>query len=502
MSKSIIELSAIEIRDSFLAGEHTATEIIEAFINRINDFGNSDKCLNAFNRTTFDLARKLAKELDERKSAGEDLSTLKLAAVPIGIKDLINLEGYETTASSEMLKGHKSVYNATITEKVLAAGAIPLGKINLDQFAMGSSNETSANGPVKNPWDYSKVPGGSSGGSAAAVAANLCPLTFGTDTGGSIRQPAAFCGITGMKPTYGLVSRYGIIAFASSLDQAGPMTRDVKDNALLMEVMSGHDPKDSTSIKEHEVENYLEYLENNYLKSKNLNGLKIGIAKEFSPDSLNSEVKSKLEMTIEKLKELGAEIVEISLEKIKYGLAVYYIIAPAEASSNLSRYDGVRFGHRNSEAEDLSDLYLKSRAKFGDEVKRRIMLGTYALSSGYYDAYYLKAQQVRKLIFDDFMKAFSECDLILTPTCPHAAFEFGGKSDPLEMYLSDIMTVPVNLAGLPAISLNAGFDQDNMPIGMQLIGPALSEAKIYNAALALEETLAVNDKQKELALSL
>lgn len=475
--------SAIELNKIFLNREASAEEITSAFIGRIE---NLDKEINAFISidTTDALAR--AKKLDQKLAKGEQLG--KLAGVPIGIKDLINYEGTETTAGSKILVGHKSVYNATITDKVIAAGAIPLGKLNLDEFAMGSSNETSAFGNCKNPWNLNCVPGGSSGGSAAAVAAQMLPLAFGTDTGGSIRQPASYCGITGLKPTYGKVSRYGIVAFASSLDQAGPMTRGVEDNALLLEAMSGHDPKDSTSL-DIPVPNYLAAINQGFKQSQSLKGLRIGIAPEFFTESLNPEVKASVDSAIKHYQTLGADIVDISLNKIKYGLPTYYIIAPSEASSNLARYDGVRFGYRDSEAKSLSELYPNSRSSFGAEVKRRIMLGVYALSSGYYDAYYKKAQQVRRLIADDFNTAFSKCDLILSPTAPATAFEFGSKSaDPLEMYLSDIMTVTVNLAGLPGISIPCGFDSKGLPIGLQLIAPALAEEKLYNASYAFEST--------------
>ena len=473
--------SAIELNKIFLSKEASALEITQSFLQRIERL---DKEINAFISINGELASLRAKELDRDLAQGKALG--KLAGVPIGIKDLINYTGTETTAASRMLVGYKSTFNATITNKILEAGAIPLGKLNLDEFAMGSSNESSAFGNCRNPWDLKRVPGGSSGGSAAAIAAQMLPLAFGTDTGGSIRQPAAYCGITGLKPTYGRVSRYGIVAFASSLDQAGPMSRGVEDNALLLEVMAGHDALDSTSL-DIPVPNYSEAINQGFKKTGNLKGLKIGIADEFFVPELNNEVKTAVEAAIKKYQELGAEIVKISLNKIKYGLPTYYIIAPAEASSNLARYDGVRYGYRDSSSTNLTDLYLGSRNNFGPEVKRRIMLGVYALSSGYYDAYYKKAQQVRKLIADDFDTAFKSCDLILSPTAPATAFKFGSKSsDPLEMYLEDIMTVTINLAGLPAISINCGYDSCGMPIGMQLIAPALEEAKIYNAAYAFE----------------
>lgn len=480
---AIIDKTALELNSLFLNKQASAEEITSAFLKQIASY---DKVINAFISVNGEQALKRAKELDTKLAKGEKLG--KLAGVPVGIKDLINLEGTETTAGSKILSGYKSSFNATITDKIIAAGAIPLGKLNLDEFAMGSSNETSAYGKCKNPWNLNKVPGGSSGGSAAAIAAKMIPLAFGTDTGGSIRQPAAYCGITGLKPTYGRVSRYGIVAFASSLDQAGPMSQDVESNALLLEAMSGHDLKDSTSINT-EVPNYLTAIEQGFKSTQNLKGLKIGIAQDFFVPQLNSEVRAAVEAAIKKYQELGAEIVEIKLNKIKYGLPTYYIIAPSEASSNLSRYDGVRYGYRDQEATSLSKLYPNSRAAFGDEVKRRIMLGVYALSSGYYDAYYKKAQQARALIAQDFNTAFAKCDLILSPTAPATAFDIGSKnSDPLEMYLEDIMTVTVNLAGLPGISINCGYDSNLMPIGLQLIAPALEEARIYNAAYAFQST--------------
>jgi aspartyl-tRNA(Asn)/glutamyl-tRNA(Gln) amidotransferase subunit A len=483
----LTQKTGLELNKIFLSKEVSAQEITRAFLDRIE---KHDKTINAFISIDGEKALERAEDLDTKLAKGEPLG--KLAGIPIGIKDLINYEGTETTAASKILSGHRSVYNATITQRIINAGAIPLGKLNMDEFAMGSSNETSAYGVCRNPWKLDCVPGGSSGGSAAAVAARMLPMSFGTDTGGSIRQPAAYCGIVGMKPTYGRVSRYGIIAFASSLDQAGPMTRNVEDNAALLTAMAGHDPKDSTSLN-LEVPDYLHSLENGFKKTNSLKGLKIGIAQDFFMDRLNPEVRSAVEAAIEHYKKLGAEIVDISFNKLKYGLPTYYIIAPSEASSNLARYDGVRYGTRDKEAETLLDLYLGSRENFGAEVKRRIMLGVYALSSGYYDAYYKKAQQVRRLISEDFEKAFQACDLILTPTAPATAFEFGSKSnDPIEMYLEDIMTVTVNLAGLPGISINCGYDSRGLPIGMQLIAPALQEERIYNAAYAFESTTDFN----------
>lgn len=487
----LTDKTAVELNKTFLNKEASAVEITQAFLDRINKY---DKEINSFISVTDELALKQAKELDQRLANGESAKDLgTLAGVPIGIKDIINVTGTETTAASKMLKDYISSYNATITDKVLSAGAIPIGKANCDEFAMGSSNENSAYGNVKNPWNPKMIPGGSSGGSAALVAAKFAPISFGTDTGGSIRQPASCTGIVGMKPTYGRVSRFGLVAFASSLDQAGPFANNVQDSALLLEAMAGYDKKDSTSI-DTPVPNYIEEINNgSFAKSQNLKGLKIGIAPEFFAEGLDEEVNQAVQKAIAKFKELGAEIVDIKLEKIKYGLPCYYIIAPSEASSNLARYDGVRFGHRDMDADNLMDLYLKSRANFGDEVKRRIMLGVYALSSGYYDAYYKKAQQVRRLISEDFAKAYESCDLILSPTAPTTAFEIGAKSDdPLEMYMSDIMTVPINLTGCPGISINCGFDSKGLPIGLQLTAPALEESKIFNAAYAFEASTEFN----------
>ena len=485
----LTQKSALELKKLFAEKEASAQEITSEFLRKAQSL---NKELNAFISFNEEESLNYAKNLDEKNSKGEDCGIL--SAVPIGIKDLINQVNTETTAASKMLSGYKSTFNATITQKVIDAGSIPLGKVNLDEFAMGSSNEKSAFGNCKNPWDLEKVPGGSSGGSACAVAAGMTPIAFGTDTGGSIRQPASYCGIVGVKPTYGRVSRYGIVAFASSLDQAGPMAQNVEDAALLLEAMSGHDERDSTSLKV-EVPSYTKYIEENFKAKQDLKGLKIGIAQDFFVEGLSSDVNDAVQNAIEHYKSLGAEIGKVEFDKLKYGLPTYYIIAPSEASSNLSRYDGVRYGLRDQEAQNLSDLYFKSRTGFGDEVKRRIMLGVYALSSGYYDAYYKKAQQVRRLIADDFTTAFESCDLLLTPTAPATAFKFGEKSgDPISMYLEDIMTVTVNLAGLPGLSMNCGFDSNNMPIGMQLIAPALQEERLLNAAYGFEATTDFNKR--------
>ena len=392
------------------------------------------------------------------------------------------MKGTKTTCSSKMLENFVSPYDATVIEKLKDENIISLGKLNMDEFAMGSSTESSYFKKTKNPWNLNKVPGGSSGGSAAAVAANMVPWALGSDTGGSIRQPASLCGVVGLKPTYGLVSRYGLVAFASSLDQIGPITKDVRDSAMLLSLIAGHDEKDTTS-EEIEKKDYTKALKND------VKGLKIGVPKEFFGEGINEEVKKELTKAIETYKELGAEVEEFSLDVAKYALATYYIIACAEASSNLGRFDGIRYGYRTPEYSNLKEIYKKSRSEgFGPEVKRRIILGTYVLSSGYYDAYYKKAQQVRTLVSNEFSKAFEKYDVILTPTSPVTAFNIGEKSNnPLEMYLADICTVSINIAGVPAISIPCGVDSEGMPVGMQLIGNKFEEEKILNAAYTFEQ---------------
>ena len=411
-------------------------------------------------------------------------STKMLKGVPIGIKDNICTKGERTTCASKMLENFIAPYDATVMEKINSENMINLGKLNMDEFAMGGSTEYSAFHVTKNPWNLNKVPGGSSGGVAAAVAAGMVPWALGSDTGGSIRQPASFCGVVGMKPTYGLVSRYGLVAFASSLDQIGPITKDVEDCAMLLNVITGHDEKDSTSENREKVD-YTLSLKND------VKGMKIGIPKEFYGEGISEEVKQKLEEAIQKYKELGAEVEEFSLDIANYALATYYIIACAEASSNLGRFDGIRYGYRTPNYENLKDIYKNSRTEaFGDEVKRRIILGTYVLSSGYYDAYYKKAQQVRTLVQAKFDEAFSKYDVILTPTAPTTAFNIGEKkANPLEMYLADICTVSVNIAGLPGISIPCGLDKEGMPIGMQLIGQKFSEETLLNAAYTFEQAV-------------
>ncbi|MBO5948745.1 Asp-tRNA(Asn)/Glu-tRNA(Gln) amidotransferase subunit GatA [bacterium] len=452
--------------------EITAVEVLDEFYKRIDEV--EDK-IGAFNSYTREQAYETAKKVDEKVKNGENLPLL--AGVPLALKDNINMKDTTTTASSEMLKDFVSPFDATVVKK-LNENLIPIvGKMNMDEFAMGSSNENSAFKKVHNPWNLNKVPGGSSGGSAAAVAALEAPLALGSDTGGSIRLPASFCGITGLKPTYGRVSRFGLIAFASSLDQIGPFARTVEDTAKLLEVISGLDVKDSTSLDNDETD-FTSTL------NDDIKGKKIGVVKELLADGVNPDVKTAIENAIETYKNAGAEIVEISLPLLKYSIGVYYIIATAEASSNLARYDGVRYTQRAKDCNSLIEMYNKTRAQFfGEEVKRRIMLGTYALSSGYYDAYYKKAQQLRRLIKEDFDKAFAQVDVLLCPTCPDTAFDLGSKvSDPLSMYLMDIGTITANLAGIPGISIPCGFDKDNMPIGMQLLAQTLNEKTLLNVA--------------------
>lgn len=481
---NITELTVHELQEKLRNKELTVKEITKAYVDRINE---KEKDVQAFVTTLAEeaenKAEEIQKKIDNKEIEGE------FAGIPVGIKDNICTKGIKTTCSSKMLENFVSPYDATVMEKINSENLINLGKLNMDEFAMGGSTEHSYFKITKNPWDLSKVPGGSSGGSAAAVAANLVPWALGSDTGGSIRQPASFCGVVGLKPTYGLVSRYGLVAFASSLDQIGPITKDVRDSALLLNIIAGHDKKDTTSVNREKID-YTKCLKND------VKGLKIGVPKEFFGEGINSEVKETLQKSIEKYKELGAEIEEFSLDIAKYSLAAYYIIACAEASSNLGRFDGIRYTYRTGEFKNLKELYKKSRSEaFGPEVKRRIILGTYVLSSGYYDAYYKKAQQVRTLVMNKFSKAFEKYDVILTPTSPTVAFGIGTKSEnPLEMYLSDICTVSVNIAGLPAISIPCGVNSEKMPIGMQLIGNKFEEEKILNAAYTLEQAVEFRKK--------
>ena len=439
----LYEYTVHELMDKLEKKEIKLSDITKAYSDRIND---KEKDVNAFVTVQAEEALKKSQEIEQKVENGEINS--KFAGIPIGIKDNICTKGVKTTCSSKMLENFVAPYNATVVEKLNNEGLISLGKLNMDEFAMGASTEYSAFEKTRNPWNLNTVPGGSSGGSAAAVAANLVPWALGSDTGGSIRQPASFCGVVGLKPTYGLVSRFGLVAFASSLDQIGPITKDVKDSAMLLNLIAGHDEKDTTSVNKEKAD-YVKALKND------VKGLKIGVPKEFFGEGINEEVKEKLEQAIEKYKELGAEVEEFSLNIAEYSLATYYIIACAEASSNLGRFDGIRYGYRTENFESLKDIYINSRSEgFGEEVKRRIILGTYVLSSGYYDAYYKKAQQVRTLVKQEFDKAFEKYDVLLTPTSPTVAFEIGTRSNnPLEMYLADICTVSVNIAGLPGISV-------------------------------------------------
>ncbi len=482
----ITQLTVHELQEKIKSKELTISQITKAYVDRINE---KEKDVNAFITTLTDEAIEKSKEIEEKVNKGE--ITSELAGIPIGIKDNLCTKGVKTTCASKMLENFVSPYDATVVEKINSEGMINLGKLNMDEFAMGASTEYSALAKTRNPWNLNTVPGGSSGGSAAAVAANLVPWALGSDTGGSIRQPASFCGVVGLKPTYGLVSRYGLVAFASSLDQIGPITKDVTDSAILLNILVGHDEKDTTSL-DMPKQDYTKALKND------VKGMKIGIPKEFFAEGINSEVKEKLNQAIEKYKELGAEVEEFSLDIAEYALATYYIIACAEASSNLGRFDGIRYGYRTKNFENLKDIYRNSRSEgFGEEVKRRIILGTYVLSSGYYDAYYKKAQQVRTLVKKEFDNAFEKYDVILTPTSPTVAFEVGTRSNnPLEMYLADICTVSVNIAGLPGISVPCGVDSKGMPIGMQLIGNRFEESKILNAAYAYEQATKFRDNYK------
>lgn len=479
---ALTDLTVAQIRDGFRKGDFSARDVAEAFNANVAAAG----ALNAFIVETPELALAAADQADKDRAAG----TLRpLSGVPIGVKDLFCTEGVQTSAASHMLEGFKPTYESFVSRKLWDAGAGMLGKLNLDEFAMGSSNETSYFGKVISPWrrsdgdDAPLAPGGSSGGSSAAIAARLCPAATGTDTGGSIRQPAAFTGITGIKPTYGRCSRWGIIAFASSLDQAGAMAHDVRDCAIMLENMAGFDPRDATSL-EQPVPQWEAGL------SSNLKGKRVGVPIDYQVDGLDVDVARVWDEGIAWLKDAGAEIVEITLPHSKYALPAYYIIAPAEASSNLARYDGVRYGLRDlPDGANLQDMYAATRAAgFGPEVKRRIIIGTYVLSAGFYDAYYTQAQKVRTLISRDFARAFEQCDVILAPTTPSATFALGeNSSDPLAMYLNDVFAVPASLAGLPAMSVPGGISKDGLPLGLQIIGPAFGEQAVLNAGLAIEE---------------
>ena len=465
----MIEKTVAEIAVALNAGDISSVELTQTYLDRITQFNGE---LNAYITVCADSALRQAKTADEKRAKG---SNSPLLGVPLAHKDIFCTNGVTTTCGSRMLHNFVAPYDATVVEKFNDAGAVMLGKTNMDEFAMGSSNETSFFGPVKNPWDTKRVPGGSSGGSAVAVAADLCAMATGTDTGGSIRQPAAFCGITGFKPSYGRVSRWGMIAFASSLDQAGPLCKTAEDAALMTNVMAGLDKKDSTSI-DKPVEDYTASLSNS------LDGLKIGVPKQHFAEGLTAGVEQTIREALKEYENLGATITEIDLPNNHLSVSAYYVIAPAEASANLSRYDGVRYGYRCEDPADLEDMYKRTRSEgFGEEVKRRIMVGTYALSAGFYDAYYRKAQKIRRLIKNDFIDAFDEVDVIIGPTSPHTAFEIGTKTDPVTMYLEDIYTIAVNLAGLPGISIPAGM-ADGLPVGMHIVGSDFAEAKVLNVA--------------------
>ena len=470
----ITNFKLCDLVDKIKKKELSSKEITEAFINR----SKKSTKLNSYISDNFDDAINRAIEFDSKPNLNK-----KIPGIPMAVKDLFCTKNLRTTAGSKMLENFIPTYESTVTQNILDHGGIIIGKLNCDEFAMGSSNETSYYGNVQNPISENLVPGGSSGGSSSALAAKLTPATIGTDTGGSIRQPASFTGTVGLKPTYGSCSRYGIVAFASSLDQAGPMTHDVKDCALLLEVMSSYDVKDSTSV---------DFVRGNYLNdlSDNIKGKKIGIPKEYRVDGMPKEIEKLWENGIKIIKDNGGDVIDISLPNTNYALPAYYIVAPAEASSNLARYDGVKYGFR-SKGENLIDMYEKTRSEgFGDEVKRRILIGTYVLSSGYYDAYYLKAQKVRRLIKNDFDEAYKKVDAILTPSTPSSAFKIGEKlNDPVSMYLNDIFTVPINLAGLPAISLPAGHDKNGYPLGLQVIGKAFDEQTILNIAFSIEKNI-------------
>jgi len=468
----MINASLKQLSAALAAKKVSAVELATLFLDRIDKFNPE---FNAFITTDREKTLVQARTADKTLKAGTDATAL--TGIPLGYKDIFCTRRWRTTCGSKILANFVSPYDAHVVEKLTAAGMVTLGKLNMDEFAMGSSNETSYFGPVKNPWDVSCVPGGSSGGSAAAVAARLTPAATGTDTGGSIRQPAALCGLTGLKPTYGVVSRYGMVAFASSLDQAGPMAKSAADCALLLSTMAGFDARDSTSL-ERPAQDYSCDLD------KPLAGLRIGLPREFFGEGMDTDVRTAVDAALAEYRKLGATTAEVHLPNSGLSVPAYYVIAPAEASSNLSRFDGVRYGHRAPEYADLAEMYSRSRAQgFGAEVKRRILIGTYVLSHGYYDAYYLQAQKIRRLIAADFVAAFKECDVIMGPTSPSVAFAFGAKSaDPVQMYLSDIYTISTNLAGLPGMSLPCGFGNNNMPVGLQIIGNWFGEAKMLNVA--------------------
>ncbi|MCL4517248.1 MAG: Asp-tRNA(Asn)/Glu-tRNA(Gln) amidotransferase subunit GatA [Firmicutes bacterium] len=482
------EMTAHRLHELLKAREISSTEIVEAVFNRIEAV---DGTVKAYMTLTREQAMAIAREADAAFKNGQ---AAPLTGIPLALKDNMCTSGIKTTCSSKILENFVPPYNATVVERFRAIHTPLVGKTNLDEFAMGSSTENSAFFTTRNPWDTTRVPGGSSGGSAAAVAADEAVIALGSDTGGSIRQPAAFCGVVGMKPTYGYVSRYGLIAFASSLDQIGPFTRDVTDTALVMNVIAGHDPLDSTSVR-REAPDFTKSLVND------VKGLRIGVPREYFVEGIQPEVKEAVAKTIDLLARLGAEIQEISMPHTEYALATYYLIAPAEASSNLARYDGVRYGYRAKEAPDVITMFKKTRSEgFGAEVKRRIMLGTYALSSGYYDAYYLKAQKVRTLIKQDFDRAFETCDALVSPTTPTVPFKIGEKSgDPLAMYLSDLFTIPANLAATPALSVPCALSKEGLPIGIQVMGKAFDEGTLLRIAYTIEQNTDVHNQKPNLA---
>ncbi|MBU3643878.1 MAG: Asp-tRNA(Asn)/Glu-tRNA(Gln) amidotransferase subunit GatA [Candidatus Methylopumilus sp.] len=481
----MINKSLKQLGEMLQTKQISSVELTQTYLDRIAQLNPE---MNAFITVDPDKSLAQAKQADAMIATGK---TTALTGIPIAQKDIFVAQGWRTTCASKMLENFIGPYDATVIQQFNQAGAVNLGKTNMDEFAMGSSNETSYFGKVQNPWDRSRVPGGSSGGSAAAVAARLCAAATGTDTGGSIRQPASLCGLSGLKPTYGLASRYGMIAFASSLDQAGPMARSCEDMALMMNVMVGYDERDSTSLN-HPKEDYTREL------GKPLNGLKIGLPKEYFSEGLDNNVATIVQAAIDEYRKLGAEIVDISLPNTRLSIPVYYVLAPAEASSNLSRYDGVRYGHRAKQYGDLMDMYCKTRAEgFGAEVKRRILIGTYVLSAGYYDAYYLQAQKIRRLIAQDFENAFKQCDVIMGPTAPSTAFKIGEKADdPISMYLQDIYTIAVNLAGLPGMSVPAGFS-NKLPVGLQIIGNYFDEARMLNVGHAYQQVTDWHNRMPE-----
>lgn len=481
----ILNMSVTLLTEKIADKQLSSKEITEAYLENIN---KTDSEIGAYLTVTAESAIKTAEETDKKIAAGEKLSTL--AGIPGGIKDNMCTKGVKTTCASKMLENFVPCYSSTAVEKLNEQGFVMLGKLNMDEFAMGSTNENSYFKPVKNPVNTERVPGGSSGGSAAAVAAKEAAFTLGSDTGGSIRQPAAFCGVVGMKPTYGTVSRYGLVAFASSLDQIGPLTKNVKDNALILNAIAGHDPKDATCIGGGRPDYTAEI-------GKDVKGMTVGLPTEFFGDGVSADVKDAVLAAAKRYEKLGANIEEVKLPSLKHALSAYYVISSAEASSNLARFDGIRYGYRSENAETLDDIYKNSRSEgFGPEVQRRIMLGTFALSSGYYDAYYKKALQVRTLVVRDYNKVFEKCDFIISPVAPTTAYKLGEKTDnPLEMYMGDIYSVPINIAGVPSLSLPCGKDGDNMPIGMQLIGKPLGEATLYRAGYAFETDYAGGAKE-------